>query len=98
MSRMKTASQPATEPTQQPQFEQKGQFIRQNPHYVPLGQRYAALEKVCENLEKALNAALEWIDAVPKDTPLPTMPGVDRDWINSSLDNYSELKEGDNKK
>lgn len=32
-----------------------------------------------------LEAALEWIDAVPKDTPLPVMPGFDRDWANTLL-------------
>ena len=30
----------------------------------------------------ALEAALEWIDAVPQETVLPVMPGFDRDWVN----------------
>jgi hypothetical protein len=34
----------------------------------------------------ALRWALEWIDAVPGDTPLPTMPGFDRDYVNVLLD------------
>lgn len=37
-------------------------------------------------LTMALSAALEWIDAVPKDIVLPTMPGFDRDWVDSLLD------------
>lgn len=36
-------------------------------------------------LTSALDAALEWIDAVPSDTPLPTMPGFDRDDVNNLL-------------
>jgi|SRR6185437_1324148 len=37
-----------------------------------------------EALVEALCAALEWIDAVPEDTVLPVMPGMDResvDWL-----------------
>lgn len=34
-------------------------------------------------LVKALDVCLEWIDAVPSDTPLPTMPGFDRDWVDN---------------
>lgn len=37
-----------------------------------------------ELLELA-QAALEWIDAVPSDTVLPTMPGFDRDWANDLI-------------
>jgi hypothetical protein len=29
----------------------------------------------------AIRALREWIDAAPKDTPLPAMPGVDGDWL-----------------
>lgn len=36
-------------------------------------------------LASALDAALEWIDAVPSETPLPTMPGFDRDDVNNLL-------------
>jgi hypothetical protein len=39
-----------------------------------------------EDLRKALQWALEWIDAVPKDTVLPAMPGFDRDWVNRLLE------------
>lgn len=34
-----------------------------------------------KELQDYLEAALEWIDAVPKDTPLPAMPGFDRDYV-----------------
>ncbi|AXN57833.1 hypothetical protein [Acinetobacter phage ABPH49] len=40
---------------------------------------------------EALEAALEWIDAVPQDTPLPTMPGFDRDWVNAVLNKAKGL-------
>ena len=30
---------------------------------------------------EAHQAMREWIDAVPDDTVLPTMPGCDRDWL-----------------
>lgn len=33
----------------------------------------------------ALKAALEWIDAVPSNTPLPTMPGFDRDHVDELI-------------
>lgn len=38
-----------------------------------------------EELRSVVTALLEWIDAVPKDTVLPSMPGVDRDWVDSVL-------------
>ncbi|VDS07530.1 hypothetical protein PARHAE_00707 [Paracoccus haematequi] len=34
-------------------------------------------------LVEALDVCLEWIDAVPSDTPLPAMPGFDRDWVDN---------------
>jgi hypothetical protein len=37
------------------------------------------------DLVNALEASLEWIDAVPADMPLPTMPGFDRDHVNDVL-------------
>lgn len=38
-----------------------------------------------QELRKALRAALDWIDAVPSDTVLPTMPGFDRDDVEELL-------------
>lgn len=39
------------------------------------------LEGKIEELRSVATALLEWIDAVPKDTVLPAMPGIDRDWV-----------------
>lgn len=39
-----------------------------------------------KELLEALVAALEWIDAVPSDTELPTMPGFDRDEVDALID------------
>lgn len=37
-------------------------------------------------MREALERALEWIDAVPRHTILPEMPGFDRDEVNGLLD------------
>ncbi|URC22224.1 hypothetical protein CHUUTOTORO_01390 [Serratia phage vB_SmaM-ChuuTotoro] len=42
-------------------------------------------------LVEALEATLEWIDAVPQDTELPTMPGFDRDWVDNILNKAKEF-------
>lgn len=42
-------------------------------------------EQLVTELRSALSAALEWIDAVPTGTPLPPMPGFDRDWAEGLL-------------
>jgi hypothetical protein len=34
----------------------------------------------------ALRWALQYIDAIPKDIQLPSMPGFDRDWVNGLLE------------
>ncbi|MEO9268641.1 hypothetical protein ABI244_05490 [Serratia ureilytica] len=36
-------------------------------------------------LMEALQAAMAWIDAVPQDVQLPTMPGFDRDWVDGII-------------
>ena len=43
-------------------------------------------------LTEGAKAMREWIDAVPKNTSLPTMPGFDRDWVDMVIDDtcYSE--------
>lgn len=46
----------------------------------------AKLIAAAPELLEALEAALEWIDAVPSDTQLPAMPGFDRDWVNGIID------------
>lgn len=38
-----------------------------------------------EDAVKALAGALEWIDAVPSDKPLPAMPGFDRNEVDATL-------------
>lgn len=48
------------------------------------------LQAVNADLVKALESALEWIDAVPKQTPLPTMPGFDRDHVDNILSRAKE--------
>ena len=39
-----------------------------------------------ELLEEVASALLEYIDAIPEDIVLPTMPGIDRDWVDSVID------------
>jgi len=46
----------------------------------------ANLIAAAPELLEVLQAAIEWIDSVPADTTLPTMPGFDRDWANSVID------------
>ena len=40
---------------------------------------------ITKELLEALKAALEWIDGVPSDTPLPTMIGFDRDLVDALI-------------
>lgn len=42
--------------------------------------------ELISELLSALRAALKWIDAVPATTQLPTMPGFDRDWVDSVVE------------
>lgn len=39
------------------------------------------------DVQEVARAALAWIDAVPQETPLPAMPGFDRDWAEEVLAN-----------
>ena len=45
----------------------------------------AASNKRIEELVEVCKAMREWIDAVPKGTQLPVMPGFDRDWADSVI-------------
>ncbi len=45
----------------------------------------ARLIAAAPELLEALQMALEWIDAVPSDVVLPTMPGFDRDEVNNII-------------
>ncbi len=38
---------------------------------------------------EVIDALREWVEAVPKDTPLPVMPGFDGDWL---IDVHEALK------
>ncbi len=49
------------------------------------------LERENNQLREVADAILEWIDAVPKDTELPPMPGFDRDWVDSVSANAQTL-------
>lgn len=37
-------------------------------------------------------AMQEWIDAVPDDAPLPTMPGFDREWAGEVIKKANQSK------
>lgn len=57
-----------------------------NWYYEPSDEELVyTLEEKVEELQNALRALLEWIDNVPQEVVLPSMPGVDRDWIESLL-------------
>jgi hypothetical protein len=45
----------------------------------------AQIRKERDEALEALAMAIEWIDSVPKDTTLPTMPGFDRDSVDAIL-------------
>jgi len=45
----------------------------------------ASLVAAAPELLEALQAALAWIDTVPQDAQLPTMPGFDRDWVDGII-------------
>jgi len=57
-------------------------------HHALLG--YLARQPEIVALLDALTDALQWIDAVPADLQLPTMPGFDRDYVNEILCKYKE--------
>ena len=44
------------------------------------------LESDNYKLKEVAKAMRDWIDAVPSDTVLPTMPGFDRDWADNIID------------
>lgn len=46
-------------------------------------QEFSKILKTFNELLEVSTALLEWIDAVPDETVLPTMPGADRDWVDS---------------
>lgn len=49
------------------------------------------MKELTEDLLIALKDALMWIDAIPQDTPLPAMPGLDRDEVDALIDESMRL-------
>ncbi|ENK7136041.1 hypothetical protein AB3Y72_001530 [Enterobacter roggenkampii] len=45
----------------------------------------ANLIAAAPDLLEALQAAMDYIDAIPKDIALPAMPGFDRDWVDGVI-------------
>ena len=43
------------------------------------------------DLADAVRSLLAWVDTVPKELPLPAMPGIDRDWVESLLHSVEEV-------
>jgi len=43
-----------------------------------------------EELREVARAMRDWIDAVPTHVQLPTMPGFDRDWADSIIDDIDD--------
>ncbi|UUA75147.1 hypothetical protein [Cellvibrio sp. QJXJ] len=58
-----------------------------------LGDYAIAWESERAELIEVANAMRDWIDAVPADTALPTMPGFDRDWADNVIDGYQVDKQ-----
>jgi hypothetical protein len=54
-------------------------------YYDLTRERDDALTRV-EELKEIAKCAIDWIDAVPSETPLPVMPGFDRDWFDNVID------------
>ena len=50
----------------------------------------ATLIKQRDALIAVATAALDWIDAVPRDIQLPAMPGFDRDWAEGVIAGYDD--------
>ena len=55
------------------------------PKYVVSANLAEKLERERDELREVAAALREWIDAIPKETALPAMPGVDRDWVDSVI-------------
>lgn len=55
------------------------------PTYEELEQQVKELVAQVEQLRVAALLAIEYIDAIPSDLQLPTMPGFDRDWFDETL-------------
>jgi hypothetical protein len=60
-------------------------FRREEGRADKLDRKVDELNAENERLREALQASLQWIDSVPSDTLLPTMPGFDRDYVDGLL-------------
>lgn len=62
-----------------------GQIHHREPEDFAMRMKVITKPEINAQLLAALSDALEWIDAVPSDTPLPAMPGFDRDAVNELI-------------
>lgn len=62
-----------------------GQVLHREPEDFAMRMKPITKPEINAQLLAALSDALEWIDAVPSDMPLPAMPGFDRDAVNELI-------------
>lgn len=62
-----------------------GQVLHREPEDFAMRMKPVTKPEINAQLLAALSDALEWIDAVPSDMPLPAMPGFDRDAVNELI-------------
>lgn len=62
-----------------------GHIQHREPEDFAMRMKPITKPEINAQLLAALSDALEWIDAVPSDMPLPTMPGFDRDAVNELI-------------
>lgn len=62
-----------------------GQILHREPEDFAMRMKPITKPEINAQLLAALSDALEWIDAVPSDMPLPAMPGFDRDAVNELI-------------
>lgn len=62
-----------------------GQVLHREPEDFAMRMKPITKPEINTQLLAALSDALEWIDAVPSDMPLPAMPGFDRDAVNELI-------------
>ena len=65
--------------------------------YAPDGSYVLASDAIelTSSAAEVIDALLEYIDALPKDLALPGMPGVDRDWVETVLQQLKTINKGD---
>jgi hypothetical protein len=66
-------------------------YISYNFEYSENSEDYDTNTKVLlQDMLELMYYAFEWIDAVPEETPLPAMPGFDRDWADDLMAKVKE--------